>query len=219
MKKNDSLFFFKSPILMLFFMLMASLVFAEDNAATAVIKENPNKPTSSDRQDKSYQLQIGDHIHMKIYPEDEYFKDSDMEISSEGNITLPLVGKVEVAGKTIIEAEKILAKLLDADYLVNPEVVIRVQDYKKQSIVILGQVRKPGTYEFPPGESKMSLLQAVSLAGGFSEVANIKKIKIVRRAEGENRVIRANAENIISGKEADIPLNPGDVISVSESLF
>lgn len=167
----------------------------------------------------SYLLQPGDRIAVKVYPEDEYIKGGEMEISSEGNITLSLVGKVSVVGMSVIQAERELARLIDADYIVNPEVVIDVLKYKKQSVVILGQVKTPGTYEFPPGKTKVTLLQAISMAGGFSDIANIKKIKVMRKAGGKNEVIRANAEAIISGEEQDVDLESGDVIHVMESLF
>ena len=171
------------------------------------------------RADENYKLQTGDRVLIKIYPEDEYLKGGEMEVSSEGNITLPLVGKIAVAGMLVIDAQKSIRDVLAQDYLVNPEVVIEVLEYKKHFFVILGQVKKPGTYEIPPGSATLTLLQAVSLAGGFSDIANVKKIKIMRKSGGENQVIRANAEAIMSGSEADIEIETGDIIHVSESVF
>ena len=176
-------------------------------------------PLASGSSQENYRLMTGDRVSIKIYPEDEYIKGGEMEISTEGNITLPLIGKVQVAGKTISEAQKVVVDLLSNDYLVNPEVVIEVLAYKKQSIVILGQVKKPGTYEIPPGTTSITLLQAISLAGGFSDVANIEKITIMRTASGGKQVIDANAKSIISGNDKDVELQPGDVVHVSESLF
>ncbi len=174
--------------------------------------------SESDEED-SYTVQKGDRIKVTIYPGDEYLKGGEMEVSSEGNITLPLVGKIPIAGKSVIDAEKAVARIVGADYLVDPEVVIEVLRYKQSSVVLLGQVRKPGTYTFPEGSTRLSLLQAIALAGGFSDIANIKKIKIVRRTADKSRVIRANADSIISGKSQDIDLESGDVIHVMESLF
>ena len=101
--------------------------------------------------DKSYVLQSGDRLRVKIYPEDEYIRGGDMQISSDGNITLPLVGRISVAGKAVNEAEKLLAERIDQDYIVDPEVVIEVMQFKERNVVLLGEVRKPGTYSFPPG--------------------------------------------------------------------
>ena len=102
-----------------------------------------------------------------------------MEISSEGNITLPLIGRVHVAGMTPIAAGRAIAKVIDADYLVNPEVVVALGKQKESAhtVLVLGQVSKPGTHPFGRGTS-FTVLQAISAAGGFSPVANPKKIKI-----------------------------------------
>lgn len=182
----------------------------------------PKKTTSADA---AYLLQPGDKVRIKIFPEDEYLKSGDVQISTEGNITLPLVGKVTIAGKTMSEAEQAITKILAADYLVNPETVVELvessikKEKEKRTVSVLGQVKKPGSYEFPPPPKKMSLLEVLSLAGGFSEIANAKKIKIIRQGTGEQKVIHANAEAIIGGKDKDVELEPGDVINVSESLF
>lgn len=167
--------------------------------------------------DESYLLQPGDRLQIKIYPEDEYIKGGSVEVSSEGSVTLPLVGKIEVIHKSVPEAEKAINEVLSADFLVNPQVVIEVLEYQKGSFVVLGEVVRPGTYDFPPGELKITLLRAISLAGGFSEIANIKKIKLMRKSTGET--IQVNGEQIISGKEKDIVIRADDVIHVSESLF
>jgi polysaccharide export outer membrane protein len=180
------------------------------------------KGKSGKATDEAYVLKPGDRIKITIYPEDEFIKGGEMQISSEGNITLPLVGKVEVGQQLIRDAEAAIRKLIDADYLVNPEVVIEVVKQSEQSkiqIVLLGAVRKPGSYEFPAGETKVTLLKLMSDAGGFSEVANVKKIKIVREVDGKKNVIRANAEAIMSGDSPDVELQSGDIVHVSESMF
>lgn len=188
---------------------------SETGDSQAALKALPPGEESSE----GYLLQPGDRLTVKIYPEDEYLKGGEMEVSAEGNITLPLVGRVPVGGMTVLEAEKELVKIIDRDYIVNPEVVIDVLKYKKQSVVVLGQVKTPGTYEVPAGTTRVTLLQAISLAGGFSDIANIKKIKIMRTVGGKKEVLRANAEAIIGGEEEDVELEAGDVVHVMESLF
>lgn len=171
----------------------------------------------AEKVDSSYVLQPGDRIDVKIYPEDEYLRGSEAEISAEGNITLPLLGRVKVDGKTVTQAVDYLTEILSADYLTNPQVVIEVLEYQKNSFVILGQVLKPGTYNFPAGARSITLLQALSLSGGFSDLANMKRIKIMRKATGES--LNVNAELIISGAEPDVQIQPNDVIHVKESMF
>lgn len=191
----------------------------EPQPTPAVLSDLEEEGTGDSTEIDSYLLQPGDRVKIKIYPEDEYLKGGEIEVSSEGNITMPLIGKVPVGGLTVAEAERALVILIDRDYIVDPEVVIDVLKYKKQSVVILGQVVKPGTYEFPPDVTHMTLLQAISMAGGFSDIANIKKIKVMRKGNGKKEVIRANAEDIIGGKDPDVELESGDIVNVMESLF
>ena len=189
--------------------------------ASLAALQGGGETTSTNKVEK---LQAGDHLNVKIYPEDEYIKGGDMVVSNEGDITLALIGKIKVNGLKPSEAEREIVKLLAQDYLVNPVVVIEVtRNIAKEaraSVSILGQVQKPGTYQLPQeGEKKLTLLQLISMAGGFTDVANVKKIKIIRKAGGKAEVIRANAEAIISGAQADIELKEQDVVHVGESLF
>lgn len=199
--------------------LITAVSFAENEPISHAVTEGVSPALLQDEENDLYVLRTGDKVHIRIYPEDDYLKGGEMEVSSEGNITLPLAGKIKVVGQTVIEAERSITKLLSADYLVSPEVVIEVLEYKKQNFVVLGQVKKPGTYQFPPGTSKLTLLQAMSMAGGFSDIANSKNIRVIRKTGAHKEVLRANAEAIIKGDDPDIELQAGDVINVAESLF
>lgn len=198
----------------LFYLLMLTVpfltapvsCFAADSAAS-----------SGSQVDSSYVLQIGDRVDVKIYPEDEFLRGSEAVISAEGQITLPLLGRIHIEGQTVSQAVDTITQILAADYLNNPQVVIEVLEYQSSSFVILGQVLKPGTYNFPAGARSITLLQALSLSGGFSDLANMKRIKIMRKSTGE--AINVNAELIISGEEPDVQIQPNDVIHVKESMF
>jgi len=177
--------------------------------------------TSSVRKQKEDKLEAGDRLNLKIFPQDQYVTGGEMVISNQGDIALPLLGRVKVEGLTIVEAEKELVRLLAQDYLVNPVVVIEVtKEIRKdeKALSVLGQVQKPGTYQIPE-LGKLTLLQLISMAGGFTDVANVKKIKIIRKEKGKVSIIRANAEAIIAGNQPDIELAEGDLIHVGESLF
>ena len=172
-------------------------------------------------------LEVGDKVTVKIYPEDQYIKGGGMEVSSEGTITLPLLGRINVQGLSVRETEQKITEILSKDYLVNPVVVVEVadrliekkyQEKEKKSLSILGQVQKPGPYDFP-ATKKMTLLELISKAGGFTDVANAKNIKVIRKKGGKTSAIHANAESIIAGKDPDIELEPDDVVHVGESFF
>ena len=194
---------------------------AEENPPAGAGEAGKSASPETVKKKKIEKLEVGDRVLIKIFPGDEYIKGGEMEVSSEGDITLPLIGKVKVEGLQLVEAERQIQNLLAKDYLVNPIVVVEVTKDVLQttrSLSILGQVQKPGTYQMPL-ENKLTLLQLISMAGGFTDVANVKKIKIIRKVGGKVQVIHANAESIIGGKSVDIELAQDDVIHVGESLF
>ena len=199
-----------------------NLAAAPDEATTETEAQQTTGKPKTEYKKKDRPIEIGDKLRIKIYPEDEFIKSTDTEVSSEGSVTLPLLGKVNVQGLKTIDAVREIVQVLAADYLVNPVVVIEVAEEvterEKRSVAILGQVTKPGTYNFPP-EQKLTLLRVISMAGGFSDIANVKKIKVIRKENGKTRIVQANAESIIAGKDPDIELEPGDVINVGESFF
>lgn len=188
--------------------------------AQASESDSDNSKVSILSSDSDYILKAGDRINLRIFPEDDFIKSSEIEISPEGKVTIPVVGKVELAGKTIIEGQETIVNILAESYFVDPEAVIEVLEYQDLKVVILGEVSKPGNYSFPAGTNKLTLLQAVSLAGGFSDIANIKKVKIMRKNEdGKTKKIKANINDIIEGNKPDVELRPDDIIHVPESFF
>lgn len=218
-------------ILTLSFFLPGFLQAAEGDAALAVAavskaksanSKNPAAKPGEDlnvKTDLNYEIKPGDKLNIKVFPDDQYIRGGQYEVTPEGNVTLPLIGKVTLAEKTISKASEDLREIIDKDYIISPEVVIEVLGYKLETFVVLGQVQKPGTLNVPGGAGDLTFLQAISLAGGFSQIANIKKVKIIRVTEGQRKIVRINAESIISGEAEDIKIEPGDVIHVSESMF
>ena len=189
-------------------------------ASPAPAVSAPSVPKSKKKDEVP--IQPGDRLKIKIYPEDDYIKGGEVPVSADGNITLSLIGKVNVAGKLTAQVEQMIGKIVDADYLVNPEVVVEVvkrSESAKQTVIVFGQVRKPGPYDIPPDKKHFTLLEAISQAGGFTEIANIKKIKVVHNHAGQKSVVHVNGEAVMSGQAEDIDLEPGDVITVSESVF
>lgn len=161
----------------------------------------------------SFQLQIGNRLKIAVYREEDL--SGVYEIDPSGNLTFPLIGEIQAAG---LEIENLRAELASRlkQYLVNPQVSISRSEDTTKSISILGHVMKPGIYDYAPGSTLMRL---ISTAGGFSESANKKKVKIVRIVNGEKKVIIINSSDIIKGTMDDPKLESGDIIFVPESIF
>ena len=140
-----------------------------------------------------------------------------VKVSSDGYITFPFLGKVKVGGLTVSEVEQKLRDLLGRDYFVNPQVSVFVEEYS--TVSILGEVEKPGVY---PIQGNLTVVELISMAGGFTKIAAPKKVKVIRTLpDGTKKVMRVNVYDIMKRgeKEKDILLKPGDVVIVPESIL
>lgn len=140
-------------------------------------------------------------------------------VRPDGRISLPLIGDVGAAGKTVVQLAAAISERLK-EFKENPQVSILVKEVNSYAIYVLGEVSKPGKY---PLKSKTTLLQAITLASGFTPAAARNKIVVFRFGEqgGKDLKIKASYDDIIMGDEslANIQLRPGDTIVVpSETM-
>jgi polysaccharide biosynthesis/export protein len=166
----------------------------------------------------NYILQQQDLLRVQVYPEDDL--KLEVRVSQELTVTLPLIGTVELKGRTVRQAEELIRQRYAKDFLVDPQVSVLVIEYWKRFVKVLGAVNTQGVVAFPPEEG-LTLLDAISRAGGFSRLANQQKVTLTRvNADGspDSRVINA-AELLKGGTSDDIPLQPDDVISVPEKIL
>jgi polysaccharide export outer membrane protein len=140
-------------------------------------------------------------------------------VRPDGRISLPLIGDVSAVGKTTVQlADEISGKL--KEYKENPQVTILVKEVNSYAIYVLGEVAHPGKF---PLKSKTTLLQAVTVAGGFTSTAARNKIVVFRFAKdsaGQIK-IKASYDDIVlrEGSNQNIELKPGDQIVVpSETM-
>lgn len=135
-------------------------------------------------------------------------------VNSQGNITLPLLGPMQAAGKTVPALELEITEILSADYLQNPQVSLFVREYTSQTITVEGAVGRPGIYSL---KGQTSLLQAIVIAGGLSELANPKGIIVFREINGERLAAVFDIRDIRGGNVEDPQIYGNDLIIVDES--
>ena len=133
-------------------------------------------------------------------------------VRTDGKISLPLVNDVQVAGLTTLELKEVLTQKL-TKFVENPTVSVIVEQINSLKIFVVGNVNNSGVFDV---KREVNVLQAISMAGGFTEWAKKRKIKIFRKHAGVEKVIKVNYNKITSGKhsELNIPLQPGDTIVV-----
>src|SRR5438093_3232719 len=107
--------------------------------------------TSSASPPRTYILSPNDLVQVKVYRQDDL--ESKLRIAQDGTSAFPLLGTIQLGGKTVEEAARYMHELLAKDYLVDPQVSITVLEYAKRRFTVLGQVQKPGAYEIPSEES------------------------------------------------------------------
>lgn len=193
-------------------LFMAGLTLAGGSAFDLRAAE-PGPDTRSE-----YVLQPLDLIKVEIFQEPDLTRE--LRLSREAAVTLPLIGTVSLKGKTVLEAETLLRLLYDRDYLVNPQINLSVIEYAKRAVDVLGAVASAGSIDIPP-EQPLNLLSAVSRAGGFTRLADRRKVKLTRTGEdGKSTTFEINADDILrSNTEEQWLLQPGDVIFVPERLL
>lgn len=165
-----------------------------------------------------YILQPSDLLNVQVFQEENLKRD--VRVSQEYSITLPLIGKVDLKGKSLRQAEDLIRDLYNRDYLVNPQVNVVVIEYAKRSVNVIGQVNQPGAVLFPQ-EQGLTLLDAISRAGGFSRLANRSQVKLTRtNADGKTETYIINADDLIKGSSSNSwPLLVNDIVFVPERIL
>jgi protein involved in polysaccharide export with SLBB domain len=165
----------------------------------------------------SHLLAPNDMVEIKVFQEDDL--EAKLRISQRGTITFPLVGIVSIGGKTPQDAAALIRAALAKDYLVNPQVTLTVLEYGKRRFTVLGQVQRAGSFDIPERE-KITLLDAIAMAGGYTRIADPSKVTLRRKAEGKETVLRLNAKTMARDGNVDpVEIRPGDIITIGESLF
>lgn len=178
----------------------------------ALAEESPEESVDD------YRINPKDDILIEVFGEPEISQI--YHVSSEGFINHPLLKKVQLAGLTAAEAEEKLRKMLAKDYLVDPRVNLRIKSSLARRVIIFGEVEKPGSYEVGH-EQPMTLLRVISMSGGFTDLAAISRVRILRDLDGDERTIKINVADLLKGRleETDIELKAGDIITVPETIF
>jgi protein involved in polysaccharide export with SLBB domain len=156
----------------------------------------------------------GDLIDVRVFEEADL--SGPYRVATGGTIDFPLCGKIRVQGLNTSTTSDLLTKCLGEKYLKHPQVSVLLREYNSKKIFVFGEVQKPGTF---PYEEDMSIIQAITMAGGFTKVASKNDIGVTRQVDGKETKIRVPVADIGSGREKNFKLQPGDIVYVPESMF
>jgi len=193
-------------------------------ADTVVLTPVGAVPDSSTN--KSYVISVNDLLRFEVYKEPDLTRET--RVDQDGTVSLPLVKTVMVGGRSISEARDTVRLLYEKDFLVAAHVnIFLVQSSKtnkepvkaKLRFTILGQVKKPGNHEILEGE-KVSIVQAIAIAEGFTGVANQKSVTVLRTVNGKTEKFELDVKQMMNDSKAKpFEIKPGDMIDVRQTVF
>ena len=177
---------------------------------------------AAEETDDSYRLYPRDSVALSVFGEPDL--NTNLRLSGNGGINIPLLGNVLVAGLSLAEAElKIANAYIEREIFIDPQITLQVTEYSKKELSLLGQISSQGRIELPPETATLSIIEAVSSAGGFNRIAKADSVRITRKnvETGEDEVFIVDVESMIEGKSKEdvFYVFPGDIIFVPERLF
>lgn len=137
-------------------------------------------------------------------------------VASDGAFVFPFCGRIEAANRTPTALAEALTTCLGAGYLKNPQVAVFLRESNSKKVFVFGEVNKPGTFVYEDG---MNVVQAVTLAGGFTKLAARNSVLVTRSIDGQEHKLKLSVDDIGTGRRENFTLQPGDIVFVPESFF
>jgi polysaccharide export outer membrane protein len=195
--------------------------------ASAATPDSDGQPTPANPQadvDESYALQTGDVIRITVFNEPDLSVEA--KVDPQGNIVLPLLGAVSVAGNNVRQVEQLLEnKYIEEELLVAPQVSAVITQFTSQVFYLFGEVNSPGAKAIPPGKQYVGILEAITMGGDLTQFARRREILLRRPdpAGGAETRIQIDLDHILRGERGSadptVRVFPGDIIFVPERLF
>jgi protein involved in polysaccharide export with SLBB domain len=191
-----------------YLLVLAFLVVACSRAHSGA----PNLPTPT----PSTTVGPGDVFEVSVLGEKDLPKE--FRIQPDGTVDFPYVDRLQVGGLEPQQIEELIkSQLVEKKILVQPQVTLVVKQYNSKKISVIGAVQKPGSLPWSEG---IKLVDAISLSGGFSSLADADHVRITRLVGGGKTVTATvSVDDITDGKLSDLPLQAGDTIKVDQRVF
>jgi polysaccharide export outer membrane protein len=154
-----------------------------------------------------------DKLRIRVFEVKDLSFDEE-EVDANGQIFLPLIGRVMAAGKTTSQLQDEIARRLGEKYLQSPQVSVSVAESASQKVTVEGEVKQPGVFAM---RGRTTLMQAIAMAGGPSDIANLRKVAIIRESDGERKAAVVDYQAVRDGKAGDPIIQGNDVVVMDSS--
>ncbi|HJZ64159.1 MAG TPA: polysaccharide biosynthesis/export family protein [Candidatus Acidoferrum sp.] len=200
----------KTKVLLLIGAFMVAPLFAQEPESKTQIPPKNSGTVSQVSVDADYKIGPQDVLRIDVWKEPDISRT--IPVRPDGKITLPLLNDVQAAGMTAMQLAALLRDSF-SKYLTNPQVTVTVTEINSRRVYITGEVVRAGALPLLPG---MTVLQALSSSGGFTQFAKTKNIYVLRTEEGKQVKHPFNYKEVVKGnlQDQNILLQPGDVIVV-----
>lgn len=160
----------------LFILLLAGIYFLSGcSASKPAISENRTSAGRMVKTFPAYRIGCGDIIEVKFYKNERFSREQ--TVRPDGRITLERIGDITGAGRTPAELDSIITAAYTA-FVIDPEVTVFVKEFASQKVFVFGEVNEPGVY---PLDNEMTYLQALTAAGGPTDMAKLSRVLLIRR--------------------------------------
>lgn len=192
-------------------LLEGSVICLALGACSQQIVQNPPAPSERPMTAEEYLIGPEDTIEVLVWKNPDLSRV--VTVRPDGKFSLPLLGEVKAAGHTAAQLQEDITQRLQAYYKELPPVSVIVQQINSYSIFVLGEVKSPGKYVVKSGTT---FLQAIALAGGFNDFASTSKILVrsTDNKEYKETIKNVSYKDVVTGRQHNIFLNPGDTIII-----
>jgi polysaccharide export outer membrane protein len=162
---------------------------------------------------KTDAVRSGDKLQITVRGQEDL--SGEFVVAADGTVRFPRIGDVEAADRDPTDlARDIETKLADG-WLRDPQVSVALLERQDpEQVTVLGEVKEAGSY---PHDGKLTLMQAISMAGGLTPEAQQRKVKLIRETAEGRKTVEIDVQAIVESRAADLPIEPGDIIMVPES--
>lgn len=167
-----------------------------------------------------YKIAPLDQLQFQVFEEPESILLQ--RVSSAGEISVPLLGPVKVAGLTLRQTETMIEKgYRDGGYYLKPQVILSFQAYAPRNVSVLGQVNNPNQIDLAIERGQIGIVTAITRAGGFTRVARADSVKVMRTEGNKETAFTVNVSSYLDDKSKgeEFQLLPGDIVFVPERTF
>ena len=163
---------------------------------------------------KFERLAANDVLDVRVFQEPELT--GAYRVSPSGDIDFPFCGRIVVAGLSLAEAKSAITGCLEKHFVKRPQVSLTAKEFNALKVFVFGEVAKPGILDFEQG---MTIIHAISEAGGFTKAASKNRVQMARVVQGKENHMTIPVGDIVRGNAKNVLIEPGDIIVVPESYF